>query len=346
MVALVRDGEPVDTLTAGETGILLTNQTPFYGESGGQMGDTGVLSADGLEISVTDTGKALGALHTHQVSVQKGSVSCGDVLDMQIDAKRRDALRANHSATHLLHAVLRQELGEHVTQKGSLVAPDRLRFDISHPSAISAEERRRIEARVNALIRHNSDVDTRVMSYDEAIESGALALFGEKYGDEVRVLFMGDGFEETSAVPFSVELCGGTHVGRLGDIGAFTIVSEGAVAAGIRRLEALTGQAALDYLQSQEDQLLKASEALKSSPSDLVERIASLVQERKRLEKELGDTKKQLALSGGASGGPKVEEIGGIKFLGQVLDGFNPKDLRGLATESLASLGSGVVAYV
>ena len=346
IVALIRDGEEQTSLKAGEEGILLTNQTPFYGESGGQMGDTGAVKGATGSATVSDTGKALGALHTHQVKITEGTLSVGDVVELEIDAVRRDTLRANHSATHLLHAVLRNELGEHVTQKGSLVAPDRLRFDISHPQAITLEERRRIEIGVNALIRHNDDVLTRVMSYDDALDAGALALFGEKYGDEVRVLSMGDGYG-IGEKPFSVELCGGTHVRRLGDIGTFVIISESSVSAGVRRLEALTGDAAVAYLQEQENKLFEAADILKAAPAELVDRIAGLVQDRKALERELADTKKKLALAGGGgSQGPAVQQINGVKFMGQVLDGISPKDLRGLADDARAQLGSGVAAFV
>lgn len=343
VVALVKDGELVEEVNAGDDVLLVTNQTPFYGESGGQMGDTGTLVADGTLVSVSDTLKKVGAMHVHVASVDQGSVSVGMALDMKIDGVRRRQLKANHSATHLLHEVLRRELGEHVTQKGSLVAPDRLRFDISHPKAIEADELARIEVAVNDLVRENTDVTTRLLSYDDAIEAGAMALFGEKYGDEVRVISMGDGDAQRS--DFSVELCGGTHVDRLGDIGLFTITSESAVSSGVRRIEALTGAAAHAHLVHQQALLKQAAATIKASPDDLVDRVAALQAERKTLEKELAEARKQAAMGGGSSG-PEAKFVNGTSFLGQVLNGVSPKDLRGLADEAKSKLGSGVVTLV
>jgi len=344
VVALVKDGARVDAAGEGDEVLVVTNQTPFYGESGGQMGDTGTLKTETADISVTDTLKMVGALHVHKSSVTKGSLKVGDTVEMFVDGVRRSKLRANHSATHVLHEVLRRELGEHVTQKGSLVAPDRLRFDISHPKAMTEDELASVEREVNRVIRENAAVETRLLSYDDAIEAGAMALFGEKYGDEVRVVSMGD--EASSAKPhYSVELCGGTHVKRLGDIALFTILSEGGVSAGVRRIEALTGEAALEHLLGQQRLLKEASAQVKSSPAELPERIASLQADRKTLERELSEAKKKAALGGGASG-PTAKDVGGIKFLGQVLDGVNPKDLRGLADDAKKSLGSGAVAFV
>ncbi|TNE62104.1 MAG: alanine--tRNA ligase [Alphaproteobacteria bacterium] len=345
IVAIVKDGAQVTEAKAGDEVSIITNQTPFYGESGGQMGDTGSLKAAAGVAEVTDTHKMVAALHVHRAKVTDGSLKVGDALDMKVDGERRTKLRANHSATHVLHEVLRRRLGEHVTQKGSLVAPDRLRFDISHQKALSDAELLDVEREVNRVVRENAAVETHLLSYDEAIEAGAMALFGEKYGDEVRVVSMGDNFGE-GRKHYSVELCGGTHVNRLGDIGTFTIVSESAVSAGVRRIEALTGAAALDHLLAQQRLLKDAASSLKIGPADLGERIASLQAERKSLEKELADARKKAALGGGSVAGPTAKDIGGVKFIGQVLDGINPKDLRGLADEAKKKLGSGVVAYI
>lgn len=343
VIALAKDGALVDEAAAGDDVLIVTNQTPFYGESGGQMGDTGTLLAEGVSASVSDTMKKVGALHVHVAHVDEGTISLGQVLDMKIDGARRRQLKANHSATHILHEVLRRELGEHVTQKGSLVAPDKLRFDISHPKAISAEELERVETAVNAAIRENSDVTTRLLSYDDAIEAGAMALFGEKYGDEVRVVSMG--LDDNTQSDFSVELCGGTHVGRLGDIGLFTITSESAVSSGVRRIEALTGAAAHAYLLRQQSLLKKAAAAIKASPEELADRVTALQAERRALEKDLAEARKQAAMGGGATG-PEAKAVNGLSYLGQVLDGISPKDLRGLADDAKKKLGSGVVALV
>ncbi len=346
VVAIVKDGESVDSAREGEDVAILTNQTPFYGESGGQMGDTGTLKNASFAAEVTDTGKLLGALHVHKATVSAGSLALGDTLHMAVDTERRSRLRANHSATHILHEVLRRELGDHVTQKGSLVAPDRLRFDISHPKAMTNQELTDVERRVNAIIRTNSDVTTRLLSYDDAVDAGAMALFGEKYGDEVRVVSMGFETEIKGRDSYSVELCGGIHVNRLGDIGLLTILSESAVSSGVRRIEALTGEAALAYLSNQRELLQQASTALKTKPEDLADRVKALLTERKALERDLADAKKKAALGGSTAGGPAVKEIGGTKFLGQVLDGVSPKDLRGLADEAKKKIGSGIVAFV
>ncbi|WP_020399183.1 alanine--tRNA ligase [Kordiimonas gwangyangensis] len=344
VVALVKDGKRVDSAAAGEDVMVITNQTPFYGESGGQMGDTGTMAGEGVKLSVSDTLKMVGALHVHRAKVEEGTVKVGDALDLLVDGVRRNKLRANHSATHVLHEVLRRELGEHVTQKGSLVAPDRLRFDISHPKALTEDELASVEREVNRIVRENADVETRLLSYDDAIEAGAMALFGEKYGDEVRVVSMG--FNETKDKPhYSVELCGGTHVRRLGDIALFTIIGESAVSAGVRRIEALTGAAAHEHLVHQQKLLKEAAAQLKAAPSDVPERIAALQADRKTLEKDLAEARKKAALGGGASG-PAVKEVAGVKFIGQVLDGVQAKDLRGMADDAKKSLGSGVVAFI
>jgi len=292
---------------------------------------------------VVDTSKPLGRLHAHQAKIESGKVSVGDAVHLVIDADRRARIRANHSATHLLHAALRNRLGGHITQKGSLVAPDRLRFDFSHPRALTPEDIAAVEAEVNAQIRGNEQVLTRLMSTDDAIAAGAMALFGEKYGDEVRVLSMGKHADGT----YSVELCGGTHVSALGDIALFKIVSESAVASGIRRIEALTGEAARQWLTAREDKLKEAAATLKASPEEVPQRIAALVEERRRLERELAEAKKALALGGGAAkaeAGP--EQIDGKAFIGQVIEGLDPKSLRGLIDESKARIGSGVVALI
>ncbi len=331
----------MDSASAGEQVTILTNQTPFYGESGGQSGDAGIISGDnGLRAIVEDTAKPLGRLHAHQARIENGSVSVGQTVQLAIDAERRDQIRANHSATHLLHAALRNRLGGHVTQKGSLVAADRFRFDFSHPSALTSAEIADIEAAVNAQIRKNAAVSTRLMTPDDAIAAGAMALFGEKYGDEVRVLTMGSD-------AYSVELCGGTHVNALGDIALFKIVGESAVSSGIRRIEALTGEAARLWLSERENLLKEVAAAFKTNAEDVPTRVASLIEDRKRLERELADAKKALAMGGGSSSaasGP--EDIGGVAFSGQVLEGLDPKELRGLVDEAKGRLGEGVAALV
>lgn len=345
VVALVRDGARVDSASAGEAVDIVVNQTPFYGESGGQVGDAGSITGDdGLTITVTDTSKQLGRVFVHHATVEAGEIAVGDAVKLSIDTARRGQIRANHSATHLLHEALRTRLGKHVAQKGSLVAPDRLRFDVSHPVAMSAEEIADAEAAVNAQIRGNGDVVTRIMTPDEAIEMGAMALFGEKYGDEVRVVSMGTNDGGTT---YSIELCGGTHVGALGDIGLFAVVGESAVSSGVRRVEALTGEAARAYLTGRDAMLREAAATLKTSPDDVPARVAALVEERKRLERELAEAKKALALGGGAGGaaaGP--EEIGGVNFIGQVLDGFDAKGLRGAVDDAKQRMGSGIAAIV
>jgi alanyl-tRNA synthetase len=343
VVALVQDGAEVQSAKAGDTVTLITNQTPFYGESGGQMGDAGsVSSLAGFKATVTDTSKPLGRLHAHQLTVDAGEVKVGDVVQLKIDVSRRDTLRSNHSATHLLHAALRNQLGGHVTQKGSLVAPDRLRFDFSHNQPVAPAEIAAIEAEVNAQIRGNKSVTTRLMAPDDAVAAGALALFGEKYGDEVRVLSMG----EAEGANYSVELCGGTHVNALGDIALFTVISEGAVASGIRRIEALTGEAARLHLAVREGQLKDIASLFKVAPEEVGARVETLLAERRALEKELSDTKTKLALSGG--GGPKAEAemVGDVGFMGQVIAGIEPKALRGLADEQMKTMGGGVVAII
>ena len=344
VVALVIDGKEVARAEAGSEVSVLTNQTPFYGESGGQMGDVGTITTEsGLRIEVTDTAKPLGRLHAHHGKIVSGTIAVGDTVRLAIDAERRDRIRANHSATHLLHAALRGRLGDHVTQKGSLVAEDRLRFDFSHPKPLTADEIAEIEAQVNAEIRDNDEVVTRLMSPDDAISAGAMALFGEKYGEEVRVLSMGRAAGEGRR--YSVELCGGTHVRATGDIGLFRIVSEGAVSSGVRRIEALTGEAARQWVVGREEALKSVAATLKTAPEEVETRVAALLDERKRLERELAEVKKQLALGGGG-GAPAAadEDIGGVTFSGQVLHGLDAKELRGLLDEAKRRIGSGVAA--
>jgi len=348
VMALVVDGALVDSAKAGQDVAVVVNQTPFYGESGGQQGDTGVMfSAEGAEVQVRDTQKKLGDLHVHLGRVAHGEIRVSEAVELRVDDTRRAALRAHHSATHLLHEALRRRLGEHVTQKGSLVAPDRLRFDISHPKPLSDEDIRTVEAKVNERIRVNAPVVTRFMTPDEAIEAGALALFGEKYGDEVRVVSMGGEDATRDGKFFSTELCGGTHVRRTGDIGFFKIVGETALAAGVRRIEAVCGAAALDYVERQEAVLHEAATVLKTGPSQLPERISGLLDERKRLEREVAELRRKLATGGGAGAAPvQAREIAGIRFAPRVVQDLPAKELKPLADELKKQLGSGVVALI
>ncbi|MGZ5921540.1 MAG: alanine--tRNA ligase [Rhizomicrobium sp.] len=351
ILAILKDNKRVQSAGAGETVQILTNQTPFYAESGGQAGDTGLMLSPKADGKVIDTEKKLGSMHVHVVEVTRGTLSVGDGVDLKVDRERRRATRANHSATHLLHAALKRVLGSHVSQKGSLVTAERLRFDFSHPKPVTAEELQRIELQVNEVIRQNSDTSTRIMPTDQAVAAGAEALFGEKYGDEVRVLTMGEDLEDHSHAKsgaYSVELCGGTHVRRLGDIGIFTILSESAVAAGVRRIEALTSEGARRYLSHQAELAREAAAALKTNAGDLPGRVAALSDERRRLERELADAKKALALAGPAKAGGDdgVKTIAGVKAVLRQVDGVAPKDLKGLADDAKAKLGSGVVAFV
>jgi len=343
ILAIFKDGGRVMAAQAGETVEILTNQTPFYAESGGQAGDVGQISAAKAKGQVADTQKKLGALHVHVVKITEGSFAPGDAVDLKINAERRRATRANHSATHLLHAALKRVLGSHVSQKGSLVNAERLRFDFSHPKPVTADELETIESQVNAIIRQNSDTTTRLLPTDQAIAAGAEALFGEKYGDEVRVLTMG----KDSDKAYSVELCGGTHVHRLGDIGLFTILSESAVAAGVRRIEALTSENARRYLSGQAGIARDAASAIKTPIGELSARVAQLSEERRKLERELAEAKKQLALAGPSSGGGEDgETIAGIKTVLKVVEGVSPKDLKSLADGAKSQVGSGVVAFI
>jgi len=341
VLAILKDGIEVTEVKAGDEAIVLVNQTPFYAESGGQMGDGGVISSPGASFAVADTQKRLADIHAHVGKVTDGVLKRGDAVELVVDGKRRTGLRANHSATHLLHEALRRRLGDHVTQKGSLVAPDRLRFDISHPTALSMADVHTIESEVNARVRANSEAVTRLMSPDAAVAAGAMALFGEKYGDEVRVVSMGEAGDQV----YSVELCGGTHVHRTGDIGVFKIVSEGAVAAGVRRIEAVTGESALAYLDAQERLVRDAAAALKVAPADLPARVASLIEDRRRLERELADLRRAMA-TGGAGAGPAVEEIAGIKLCLQRLDGVPVRDLKPMIDDLKKKLVSGVIGLI
>src|SRR5712675_849415 len=348
ILAILKDGQRAESAKAGETVRIITNQTPFYGEGGGQVGDKGAMfSAQTGEGTVTATEKKLGNLHVHVVDVSHGEFKLGQAVELRVDAERRRATRANHSATHLLHAALKHVLGPHVAQKGSLVGPDRLRFDFSHPKAVGPEELKQVEDEVNEIVRQNSDVSTRLMPTAQAIEAGAVAMFGEKYGDEVRVLAMGQD-PGARAKPYSVELCGGTHVRRLGDIGLFTILGESAVAAGVRRIEALTSEGARHYLEGQAEAARRAAAVLKTSLAELPARITALSEERRRLERELSDAKKALALAGPAKSGEDDPEraINGVKAILRVVEGVAAKDLKALADDAKAKLGSGVVAFI
>jgi alanyl-tRNA synthetase len=344
VVAIIKDGVRTDQAQAGETVIILTNQTPFYAESGGQMGDVGHVTGDAeLKADITDTAKPLGRLHAHHAKIDSGTVKTGDVIKLFVDTEKRDRVRANHSATHLLHAALHNRLGAHVTQKGSAVTDDRLRFDFSHNQALSSEDIAAIEAEVNAEIRGNQPVSTRLMTPDDAVAAGALALFGEKYGDEVRVLTMGQKADEPA---YSVELCGGTHVAALGDIALFKIVSEGAVASGIRRIEAMTGEAARLWLTNREEALKTVAAQLKTSPDDVPARVATLSETVRKLEKELAEAIKAIALGGGSGSTAEVEAINGVNFIGQSFDGLDPKELRSIANDAKVKLGTGIGVFV
>ena len=351
ITAMVRDGKPVDTAAEGSEVAVVVNQTPFYGESGGQVGDTGMIRGDGFEIMVTDTQKKADGLFVHLGKVVSGGAGLRAEVELEVDHQRRGKVRANHSATHLLHEALRETLGTHVAQKGSLVAPDRLRFDFSHPKPVSAEELEAIEDIANAVVLQNAPVSTRLMAVDDAIAEGAMALFGEKYGDEVRVVSMGTAQSGPKANrAYSVELCGGTHVSATGDIGLIRVVGESAVASGVRRLEALTGEAARHYLDEQEKRLKQVASALKVSPAEAAGRLEALLDERRRLARELAEARKKLALGGGegggAAGGGEAETVAGVGFIGKSVSGVQPKDLKPLADAGKQSVGSGVVVFI
>ncbi|MBD3742661.1 MAG: alanine--tRNA ligase [Stenotrophomonas sp.] len=334
VLALLKDGRPVQSADAGDAVIVITNQTPFYAESGGQVGDTGVLTGNGVRLAVEDTQKFAGQFHGHVGTLSEGGLKVGDVLSGQVDGERRGATILNHSATHLLHAALREVLGTHVQQKGSLVAPDRLRFDFSHFQPISAEELAVIERKVNQQVRANNAAEVHNMGMQEALDFGAMALFGEKYGEHVRVLKMGD---------YSTELCGGTHVNRTGDIGLFKITSEGGVSAGVRRIEAVTGQGALDYVDAEEARLAEAADLLGGSAADVVEKIRALGQRQKQLERELDAVKAKVAAGATADLSGQAVEVAGVKVLAARLEGFDAKALRDAMDRLKQQLGDAVI---
>jgi alanyl-tRNA synthetase len=345
--ALIADGKEVEELKAGQKGSIVLNQTPFYGESGGQTGDQGVIKTpEGAVFRVTDTQKRVGDVYVHIGQVEQGTITPGNAAELIVDHTRRSGNRIHHSATHLVHEALRITLGSHVAQKGSLVEPNRLRFDFSHNKAMSSDEIAQVEALSNEIVLQNDQVTTRLMSVDAAIAEGAMALFGEKYGDEVRVVAMGRNTHGAGRPVYSLELCGGTHVSRTGDIGLIKIVSESASAAGVRRVEALAGPAARAYLEEQDRRVQAVAAALRTTPGDVVPRIESLIEERRKLERELAETKKALALGGGAKGDDGVTDINGVKLMARILKGIDPKDMKGLVDEGKAKLGSGVVALV
>ncbi|MGR3803816.1 alanine--tRNA ligase [Marinibacterium profundimaris] len=346
VLALVGDGALVPALKQGETGWVVTNQSPFYGESGGQVGDTGLIRRIDDRDDVTaveDTRKfADGKITAHRVTVERGTLSKGDPVALEVDHHRRSAIRANHSATHLLHEALRRALGDHVAQRGSLNAPDRLRFDFSHAKALSAEEMQQVQEEVNAFIRQNSTVETRIMTPDDARSIGAQALFGEKYGDEVRVVSMGldpESGKGGNGATYSIELCGGTHVRQTGDIGLFMMLGDSASSAGVRRIEALTGQAALRYFETQDRQLNATAVALKTQPGDVPARVQALLEERRSLANEVAQLRRDLAMAGGGSAAPEAREINGVKLIAQVLNGVTGKDLPALIDEHKSRLG-------
>jgi alanyl-tRNA synthetase len=361
ILAMLKGGKEVKQLKKGEEGAIITNQTPFYGTSGGQVGDEGeIRGPKGALFRVTSTEKKLGDLFVHSGVLESGTLKTGDAVELEVDHARRTGIRANHSATHLLHEALRRVLGTHVAQKGSLVEPGRLRFDFSHTKPMTAEEIAEVEDIANAIVLQNEPVVTRLMAVDEAIASGAMALFGEKYGDEVRVVSMGIAPETavsggastgSNAKAYSVELCGGTHARRTGDIGLVKVLSEGAVAAGVRRLEAITADAARHHLAEQDARVRMAASLLKTRPEELTDRINALMDERKRLERELTEARKAAALGGGGNGagvakGSAVRDVGGVKLLTRTVHGIAPKDLRGLVDDGKKQIGSGVVAIV
>ncbi|MDB5397650.1 MAG: alanine--tRNA ligase [Rhodospirillales bacterium] len=343
VTAIIVDGKEVERATVGQTASILVNQTPFYAESGGQVGDTGIVTAQKGRATVTDTQKKLSTLFVHVARIEEGEVAVGDAARLDVDHARRSAIRANHSATHLLHNALRRRLGDHIGQKGSLVSPDRLRFDISQPLPIPDADLHAVEEAVNDRIRANTPVVTRLMTQDEAVASGAIAMFGEKYGDEVRVLSMG-GRLQGDEHDFSVELCGGTHAANTGDIGVFKIIDQGAVAAGVRRIEALTGQAAIDYMRQHEEWLDAAAAELRTTPADVPQRVHALVEDRKRLEREIADLRRKLASGGGGSAGVEPMKIDGFLFASIEAPGMAPGDLKSLVDEQKKKLVSGIVA--
>jgi alanyl-tRNA synthetase len=354
--ALVKDGKEVESLKAGESGAIVLNQTPFYAESGGQVGDTGLITGEGVRFRVTDTQKKAGDLFVHLGTVEQGTLKPGTALLLDVDRARRASIRANHSATHLLHEALRQVLGDHIAQRGSLVAPDRLRFDFVHQKPITQDELSRIEDIANDVVLENGEVTTRLMGVDDARDSGARALFGEKYGDEVRVVSMGNASRDgaaSNALGWSVELCGGTHVRRTGDIGLITVTNESAVSSGVRRIEALTGRHARHHANDTIALAKSAAGELRTTIDEMPARIASLMEERKKLERDLSDARKKLAMGGGASlngaaasTAAGVREVGNVKLMMRSVEGIEMKDLKSLVDDGKKQLGSGVVAIV
>jgi alanyl-tRNA synthetase len=355
VTAIVKDGKDVESLKAGEAGAIVLNQTPFYAESGGQVGDTGMMTGEGVRFRVTDTQKKAGDLFVHLGTVEQGTLKPGTALLLEVDHARRSSIRAHHSATHLLHEALRQVLGDHIAQRGSLVAPDRLRFDFVHPKPITPDELSRIEDIANDVVLENEEVTTRLMAVDDARDAGARALFGEKYGDEVRVVSMGKTAREHggNALGWSVELCGGTHVRRTGDIGLISVTGESAVASGVRRIEALTGHHARKHANDSIALAKSAAGELRTTLDDMPARIAALIEERKRLERDLSDARKKLAMGGGASassgsaaGANGVRQVGNVKLMARAVEGIEMKDLKSLVDAGKKQLGSGVVAIV
>jgi alanyl-tRNA synthetase len=353
VTALVKDGKDADSLKTGESGAIILNQTPFYAESGGQVGDTGLMTGEGVKFRVTETQKKVGDLFVHVGTVEQGTLKLGTALQLDVDHARRSSIRAHHSATHLLHEALRQVLGDHIAQRGSLVAPDRLRFDFVHPKPITAEELARVEDIANEVVLENDEVTTRLMAVDDAREAGARALFGEKYGDEVRVVSMGKSAREhgQNALGWSVELCGGTHVRRTGDIGLISVTGESAVSSGVRRIEALTGRHARKHANDTMTIAKTAASELRTTVDDMPARIAALMEERKKLERDLSEARKKLAMGGGgaASGtavASGVREVGNVKLLARAVEGVETKDLKSLVDEGKKQIGSGVVAIV
>ena len=348
LLAIVKDGAEVKAASAGDTVQLVLNQTPFYAEAGGQVGDTGTLATDGATVRITDT-KKVGGLHVHFATVETGEIAVGQGAILEVDHTRRGNIRANHSATHLLHEALRGRLGDHVAQRGSLNAPDRLRFDFSHGKALELADLEAVEAEVNSMIRQNTAVETRIMTPDDAREIGAQALFGEKYGDEVRVVSMGraDGSGKgTDGSTYSLELCGGTHVRQTGDIGAFVTLGDSASSAGVRRIEALTGQAALDYLRAQDHRLADVALSLKTPASEVADRVRALIDERKALQNEVAQLRRELAMGGGGATSDAPKDVGGVPFRAQALTGVTGKDLPGIIDEMKGQMGTGAILLI
>ena len=345
--AIVKDGVEVETLTAGECGSLILNQTPFYGEFGGQVGDVGEITASGFRAKVTDTRKKLGDLVVHDVTVVEGAASIGLAVELKVNHAARAATRANHSATHILHEALRMVLGDHVAQKGSLVSPERLRFDIAHPKPITRAELEKVEDIANSVVLENGEVTTRLMGLDDARASGARALFGEKYGDEVRVVSMGEiEDDQHHERTYSIELCGGTHVHRTGDIGLITIVGESAVAAGVRRIEAKTRDEARKWLEADARGYADLTALLRAPSGEAAQRLEALIDDKRKLERELADAKRKLAMGGGggATQADAARDVAGVKLYARAVSGVEMKDLKSLADDAKQSVGSGVVA--